>query len=73
SDAYDPFHINSIALDPDGDLVISMRDTSTVYDVDIRTGAIKWRLGGKHSTFTLGRGVQFAFQHDAEFASPNTI
>ncbi|MGC4963440.1 arylsulfotransferase family protein [Gordonia sp. DT101] len=73
SDAYDPYHINSIALDPDGDLVISMRDTSTVYDVDVRSGAIKWRLGGKHSTFTLGRGVQFAFQHDAEFAGPNTI
>lgn len=73
SDAYDPYHINSIALDPQGDLVISMRDTSTVYDVDIQTGAIKWRLGGKRSSFKLGRGVQFAFQHDAEFAGPNTI
>ncbi|WAC55541.1 arylsulfotransferase family protein [Gordonia sp. SL306] len=73
NDTYDPYHINSIALDPEGDLVISMRDTSTVYDVDIASGAIKWRLGGKRSTFNLGRGVQFAFQHDAEFAGPNTI
>ncbi|MBF6242864.1 MULTISPECIES: arylsulfotransferase family protein [Nocardia] len=73
SDTYDPYHMNSIALDPDGDLVISMRDTSTVYDVDVHTGAIKWQLGGRHSTFDLGPGVEFAFQHDAEFADPNTL
>ena len=73
SEAYDPYHINSIALDPRGNLVISMRDTSTVYDVDIHTGAINWQLGGKRSSFDLGPGVQFAFQHDAEFADPNTL
>ncbi|MEU6561737.1 arylsulfotransferase family protein [Nocardia nova] len=73
SDAYDPYHMNSIALDPDGNLVISMRDTSTVYDVDIHTGAINWQLGGKNSSFELGPGVEFAFQHDAEFADPDTL
>lgn len=70
---YDPYHMNSIALDPDGNLVISMRNTSTVYDVDIHTGAINWQLGGKHSTLDLGPGVEFAFQHDAEFADPSTV
>lgn len=70
---YDPYHMNSIALDPRGNLLISMRDTSTVYDVDIHTGAINWQLGGKRSTFALGPGVEFAFQHDAEYAGPDTI
>ncbi len=73
SDTYDPYHMNSIALDPEGNLVISMRDTSTIYDVDIHTGAIKWQLGGKNSSFELGPGVEFAFQHDAEFAGPDTL
>jgi Arylsulfotransferase (ASST) len=73
SGTYDPYHMNSIALDPAGNLVISMRDTSTVYDVNIHTGAINWQLGGKRSTFALDPGVEFAFQHDAEFAGPTTI
>ncbi len=73
SAVYDPYHMNSIALDPQGNLVISMRDTSAVYDVDIHTGKIRWQLGGKHSTLAMGPGVQFAFQHDAEFDGPDTI
>lgn len=73
SSAYDPYHINSIALDPAGDLVISMRNTSAVYGVDPRTGKINWQLGGKRSSLTLGPGVEFAFQHDAQFADPTTL
>ncbi|MQY17834.1 arylsulfotransferase family protein [Nocardia macrotermitis] len=73
SKVYDPYHMNSISLDPQGNLLISMRDTSTVYDVDIHTGKIRWQLGGKRSSFALGQGVEFGFQHDAEFAGPDTI
>ena len=29
--------------------------------------AIRWRLGGTHSSFKLGPGVRFYWQHDAEF------
>ncbi|MQY29549.1 hypothetical protein NRB56_51400 [Nocardia sp. RB56] len=71
--ATDPYHMNSIALDPQGNLVISMRDTSTVYDVDVHTGDIRWQLGGAHSTFELGPGIGFAYQHDAEFADDTTL
>jgi len=70
---YDPFHMNSIALDPSGNLVVSMRNTSAIYDVDPATGAINWQLGGKRSTLNLGPGVEFGFQHDAEFADPSTL
>lgn len=73
SGTFDPYHMNSIALDPRGNLVMSMRDTSAVYDVNIHTGAINWQLGGKHPTLTQGPGVEFAFQHDAEFDGANTI
>ncbi|MGW5414198.1 arylsulfotransferase family protein [Actinomadura geliboluensis] len=62
---YDYFHVNSVAVDDDGDLLVSGRTTSTVYKVDRQTGAVLWRLGGRHSSFRLGAGVRFNWQHDA--------
>jgi hypothetical protein len=72
-DSYDYFHINAVNLDSDGNLLISGRHTSTVYKVDRHTGRILWRLGGKHSDFTLGPGVRFAWQHNPLPAGQNTI
>jgi hypothetical protein len=63
----DPYHLNSVSLDPSGNLVISARNTDAVYDVNRSNGAIIWELGGKHSSFKLGSGVATAFQHDAVF------
>ena len=57
------FHINSIQPLADGSLVISARDTWTAYDISHKTGAILWRLGGMRSSFRMGRGTSFAFQH----------
>jgi len=64
-DPYDYLHINSVGLDWDGNLVISARNTWSVYKVNRATGATMWTLGGKSSSFRLGRGASFAFQHDA--------
>jgi hypothetical protein len=46
--------------------VISSRNTSTAYKLDIHTGAIIWEVGGRHSTLKMGPGATFAFQHDVE-------
>jgi hypothetical protein len=62
---FDYFHINSIEIDHDGNLLVSARNTQTIYKISRRTGKILWRLGGKRSDFTLGRDVRFAWQHDA--------
>src|SRR5205807_3525675 len=62
--AWDYMHVNSIQQDDDGNLVISARNTSAAYKVDHNSGAIIWRLGGKHSSFRMGPGARFAFQHD---------
>jgi len=64
SSPFDFFHINSIGLDQDGSLLISGRNTWATYDVEAQTGQIAWRLGGKHSSFTLGAGTSTAWQHD---------
>jgi len=70
---YDYFHINSIAPTPDGNVLISGRDTWTVYKVNRRTGKIIWRLGGKRSDFKLRKDVRFAWQHDAILEGPNRL
>ncbi|HTA35540.1 MAG TPA: arylsulfotransferase family protein [Solirubrobacteraceae bacterium] len=60
---WDFFHINSVDLDWDGNLLVSSRSMHTVYKLD-RNGTILWRLGGKRSDFAMGAGTRFAWQHD---------
>jgi Arylsulfotransferase (ASST) len=66
---FDYFHINSIQPEPDGDLVVSGRNTWAAYKIDRATGRVLWTLGGKHSSFGLGAGAAFAFQHDVRVRS----
>ncbi|HUA02961.1 MAG TPA: arylsulfotransferase family protein [Solirubrobacteraceae bacterium] len=61
---FDYFHINSVQLQQDGNLLISARNTWAAYEVDHGTGQVAWTLGGKSSSYRLGSGVEFAFQHD---------
>jgi hypothetical protein len=61
---FDYFHINSIDVAPDGDLIISARNTWAAYKVSRRTGRVLWRLGGKRSDFSFGKGSRFEWQHD---------
>ena len=68
-----PFHLNSVSLAPDGNLIVSARNTSAVYKLDHQTGAILWRYGGKDSSFKMGPGTQTAFQHDAIVQPDGTL
>jgi hypothetical protein len=70
---YDYFHINSIDVDTDGNLLVSARNTWTIYKLDRKTGDVLWRLGGYRSDFALGDGVRFAWQHDARRQPDGTI
>jgi hypothetical protein len=69
---WDFFHINSVDLDGDGNLLVSGRSTHTIYKLD-RNGAILWRLGGKHSDFEMAPGSNFAWQHDARRQPDGTL
>jgi hypothetical protein len=66
SSIYDYFHINSIQPIGARTLIVSARNTHQIYDVGRPTGHVRWRLGGKNSTFTMGNDTHFAWQHDAE-------
>jgi hypothetical protein len=70
---FDYFHINSLETDHHGNLLISARNTWALYDIAPQTGALLWRLGGKLSSFALGPGVQFAYQHDARWTPSGEI
>jgi Arylsulfotransferase (ASST) len=62
---FDFFHLNSIDLTHDGSLLVSGRNTWTVYDVNGVTGQIQWQFGGKHPSFAMAPGTNTAWQHDA--------
>ena len=69
----DYFHVNSIDLTADGNLLVSARNTWAVYKVSRRSGNVIWRLGGKRSDFTMGRGTVFAWQHDARHHGSDVV
>jgi Arylsulfotransferase (ASST) len=75
SEPWDWFHVNSISLGPsgDGDLLVSSRNTWTVYEISKHTGAILWRIGGRQSSFRMGPGTGTAWQHDARWQPNGTI
>jgi hypothetical protein len=69
----DPYHLNSVAVDHDGNLLISSRNTSAVYKVNRVTGKIMWTLGGKKSSFKMNSGTGFAYQHNAVLQPDGSI
>jgi hypothetical protein len=71
---WDVFHLNALGLtDLDTDIVLSGRNTWTIYRIHKPTGQIVWRLGGKQSSFTIESGAEFSWQHDARFFPGNII
>ncbi len=65
SQPWDYFHLNSIQQLPDGNLLISARNTWAVYEINKHRGGIVWTLGGKRSRFKVGPLAKFEWQHDA--------
>ena len=70
---YDYFHLNSVDIGPAGDLLISGRHTSALFDIDATTGAVRWQLGGKGSDFRVPARAAFAYQHDARWQANGDI
>ncbi|HEY4451246.1 MAG TPA: MFS transporter [Solirubrobacteraceae bacterium] len=70
---WDAYHINSIELTGNGSFLVSMRNTWAAYLVDGASGRIEWTLGGKHSSFKLGPGADFQWQHDVRLEDASTV
>ncbi|MCW3031193.1 MAG: ArsR family transcriptional regulator [Solirubrobacterales bacterium] len=64
STPWDYFHLNSLQLEGDGNILISARSTWAGYQLQGGSGRVLWRLGGNRSSFAMGPGTRMAWQHD---------
>lgn len=66
-------HGNALALDDEGNLLLSLRNLSAVLKIDTRTGAVLWQLGGAASQLAAINGTMplFIRQHGLRLAGPN--
>ncbi len=62
--AVDYVHGNGMALDTDGNLLLSSRNLSEITKINLQTGAVIWRLGGKGNQFQFVNDEPFAYQHN---------
>jgi hypothetical protein len=60
----DLVHGNALSLATDGNLLLSSRALNEITKIDIQTGDVIWRLGGRANMFTFVNGQPFAYQHD---------
>ncbi len=60
----DLVHGNSVALSTDGNLLLSSRNLSEITKINLQTGDVIWRMGGKANMFTFTNSQPFAYQHD---------
>jgi Arylsulfotransferase (ASST) len=61
-------HPSSLAIDVDGNYVVSFQAMSEVTKIDATTGRVIWRLGGVHNQFAFHGDVMSGFsgQHDVQ-------
>ncbi|MGP4029302.1 arylsulfotransferase family protein [Actinomadura sp. 3N407] len=69
---FDPIHLNSVQDDGET-LLLSARNSCALYSLDRNTGAVRWRMGGNRSDFTVPEDAAFAWQHDARRQPDGTI
>jgi hypothetical protein len=68
-------HGNAIDFDSEGNLIVSFRNLSEVTKIDVRTGDVLWRLGGRRNEFTFvdAPTPSFAGQHSARVYAPGAL
>ncbi|KAJ5082014.1 hypothetical protein N7532_011057 [Penicillium argentinense] len=66
---WDFMHINAVDKNKEGDYLVSVRHTDTIYKVSGKDGSIIWRLGGRYSDFISD--FRFSRQHHTRWLSTN--
>ncbi|MBN1760583.1 MAG: aryl-sulfate sulfotransferase, partial [Chitinispirillaceae bacterium] len=69
---FDPIHINSLDMDSDNHLLVSVMALAEIVKINRQTGAILWIMGGKNNQFTFVNEEEvsayapeyFMYQHD---------
>jgi Arylsulfotransferase (ASST) len=71
--AWDAYHVNSIKLLANDQILVSLRNTWAAYLIDTGTGKTVWTLGGKRSSFSMPNSARFSWQHDVEMLPSGDI
>lgn len=68
-------HANGIALDGDGNLLLSFRSLNEVTKVSVSTGEVLWRFGGLRNQFTFLNDSKGTFerQHGVRSSGPGLL
>jgi arylsulfotransferase ASST len=68
-------HGNAIDFDLDGNLLVSFRNLNEITKIDVATGAIIWRLGGRRNQFAFVNASAPAFlgQHSVRSAGAGQL
>ena len=68
-------HGNSLDIDTDGNLLVSFRNLNEITKIDVTTGRVVWRFGGRRNQFALldTPTPPFAHQHSVRAAGPGSI
>ncbi|KAI0151769.1 ASST-domain-containing protein [Xylariaceae sp. FL1272] len=69
---WDPWHINSVDENSDGNYLVSFRHMDTIMLVAGDDGRVLWRFGGKHSDYIHEGGFTFSRQHHVRYISHST-
>jgi len=69
---FDPFHCNSIDVEPTtGNLLVSARQMDSIFSIERSTGRVLWKMGGavfnKDDATYVSVADPFSGQHDARF------
>ena len=60
---YDYVHFNSMSIDKDDNLVVSLRHQHTIIKISRTDGSLMWQLGGNGDEFGLTDEQKFSYQH----------
>ncbi len=67
-------HLNSLDIDPsNGNIVVSLRHDDEVLELDRKTGAVLWTLGGEGDEFGLADADKSSHQHYVRFLGPGDL
>lgn len=68
-------HGNSLALDGNGNVVVSFRNLNEITWIDTRAGSVLWRMGGSRNQFTFQDtpALTFSFQHGVRLTSQGQL
>lgn len=67
-------HSNAVAMDTDGNILVSSRHFNEITKINRNDSSVMWRLGGKYNQFTfIGDTTPFYGQHDIRRLSNGNI